>query len=108
MTGAEWFNTLSLLLGLVAWLLPIAGIAQKRIAGRDNPALPAVSMACCSLSLCMQILFNNSKVGQNDWAGLSDSAATVAGLSMLLLVVTIMLNAILLLMMRKPSLKRVK
>ncbi|MHB8061781.1 MAG: hypothetical protein ACYDG2_03970 [Ruminiclostridium sp.] len=95
MFGATWLNLVSLILGLIAWILPVVNLMQHNKADRRNWAVFSVaSVSACAISLCMQIFYTNHLVKIEDWSALMDTSSAVALVATLLLVVTIILNAI--------------
>ncbi|MGQ9675754.1 MAG: hypothetical protein ACUVX1_08810 [Chloroflexota bacterium] len=95
MLGHGLLNMGSLLLGLIAWILPaISLVHHKKANHRNGVAFSVVSLSACAMSLCMQIYYTNHLVKIEDWSALMDTSSAVASVSALLLVVTIILNAI--------------
>jgi cytochrome c oxidase subunit 4 len=95
-------NLGSLLLGLVAWLLPLINLAVTNKAKNTNwLVLSIASVSACAVSLCMQLFYNAHLVRLKDWGALTDIADAVANVSLVLLVVTIVLNAIAVIVYRK-------
>lgn len=95
MFGAGWLNLGSLVLGLIAWILPVVNLMRRNKADNRNWATLAVtSVSTCALSLCMQIFYTDHLVKIEDWAALLDTSHAVALVATLLLVVTIILNVI--------------
>ncbi|MDI6619566.1 MAG: hypothetical protein QME45_13020 [Clostridiales bacterium] len=93
--GASWLNLGSLVLGLIAWILPVVNLVQRnKIDHRNWTILSVASVSACSISLCMQIFYNDHLVKTEDWSALMDTSSAVAMVSTLLLVVTIILNAV--------------
>jgi len=98
-------NLGSLLLGLVAWLLPLISLAINNKAKNKRWAtLSIASVSACATSVCMQLFYNDYLVKINDWSALMDTSYAVACVSLLLVVVTITLNAITVLVYRKKGL----
>jgi hypothetical protein len=88
-------NLGSLLLGLIAWILPVVNLAKYDKANHRNWVVFSVaSVSACAISLCMQICYGNYLVRREDWSALMDTSNAVALVSAILLVVTIVLNAI--------------
>ncbi|WP_343379293.1 hypothetical protein [Candidatus Bathycorpusculum sp.] len=101
-----WLNLGSLLLGLVAWLLPLINLVIGNKAKNKNWAVLSVaSVSACAVSLCMQLFEQGSMVQAKDWSALMDTANAVVNVSLVLLVVTITLNVITLVVYRKNSVK---
>ena len=88
-------NLGSLVLGLVAWILPVVNLVSYDKANHRNwVVFSVVSISACAISLCMQIFYQNYLVRIEDWSALMDTSNAVALVSAILLVVTIVLNAI--------------
>jgi len=95
MFGTGWLNLGSLVLGLIAWILPIVNLMQHNKADHRNwAAFSVASVSACAISLCMQIFYTDHLVKIEDWSALMDTSHAVALVATLLLVVTIILNAI--------------
>lgn len=101
-----WLNIGSLVLGLIAWLLPVVNLVGYIIGKQRNWAILSIlSISACAISLCFQIFYNNHLVKIEDWSALMDTTGAVAILSAVLLVVTIILNAITLVVYRDKTAK---
>ncbi|MCL2642361.1 MAG: hypothetical protein FWD52_02435 [Candidatus Bathyarchaeota archaeon] len=101
---AFWLNWGSLLLGLVAWLLPIISLAVENKAKNKNWTIFSIaSVSACAIAVCMQLYFSAYLVTVKRWASLEDFTPNAANLSLVLIVVTIALNAITLVVYRKSS-----
>lgn len=97
-------NVGSLVLGLIAWLLPIINMAKSKKRNHDNWAvLSVMSISACAISLCLQIFYNNHLVKIEDWSALMDTTGAVTFVSAVLLTVTIILNAITLIIYRNRT-----
>ncbi len=97
-------NPASLLLGLIAWILPIVNIINhKKLNNKNWATLSMISMSACAVSIYFQILYNNHLVNINDWTAIMDTIGSSVFLSSALLVVTIILNIITLLMYRNKT-----
>lgn len=86
-------NIGSLLLGLAAWLLPLLAIGK-----RDRFSFCCLgSFGCCILSLLLQLLEVNRRVGLEDWSALMDTmhAVTLAAMVMIVVMLTCNLTALL-------------
>lgn len=82
----------SLILGFIAWILPI--MKFNRIKNMNWAVRSILSISACAISLSFQIIYNNHIVQLGDWSALMDTTGTSTSLSIVLLVVTIILNAI--------------
>ena len=96
----------SLILGLIAWWLPVVALMRyKNREGRNWVTLSIISISACAVSLCFQILYNNHLVQIEDWSALMDTTGTVALVAAVLLIVTIILNTITLVVCRDRTTK---
>jgi cytochrome c oxidase subunit 4 len=95
MPGAPWLNLGSLLLGLVAWILPVVNLLQRHNADRSRNwmVFSIASVSACAIALVLQIFYTNHLVRIEDWSALMDTSSAVAKVATFLLVVTLMLNA---------------
>ena len=92
--GYGLLNLGSLLLGLIAWLLPVINLANNNKAEHKNWVVISISsVGTCAIALYMQILYGNHLVKIKDWSALMDTSHGVALVSAILLV-AITLNAI--------------
>lgn len=100
----SWLNVGSLVLGLIAWILPVANLAKHNKAEHKNWVVFSVaSVSACAISLCMQIIYQNFLVRIEDWSAVMDTSGAVALVSTVLVVVTIGLNAITLVIYNKEK-----
>ncbi|MDQ0230160.1 hypothetical protein [Metabacillus malikii] len=101
-----WLNLGSLLLGLIAWLLPVVNMMRnKKQSQKKWMLLSFVSMIACATSICFQIFYNYHLVMIEDWSALMDTIGAVALASSVLLIVTIMLNALTIISFRERSVR---
>ncbi|KHF39278.1 hypothetical protein [Halalkalibacter okhensis] len=102
MIDYSWLNVGSLVLGLIAWILPVVNLMRdKKDVHRNNwVALSIISISACAISLCFQIFYNYHLVMIEDWSAIMDTIGAVAFVSAVLLIVTIILNAITLIVYR--------
>lgn len=90
-----WLNVGSLVLGLVAWFIPVVSIVRYKKRKTKFPfVLPLLSMGACAGALWLQISFNNYLVQIQDWTALMDTTSTLNWVSAVLLIVTILLNIV--------------
>ena len=95
MFGAGWLNLGSLILGLVAWILPVINLMQhNRTDNRRWVIFSVASVSACAISLCLQIFYTAHLVEIEDWSALMDTSPSVGFVATILLAVTIILNAI--------------
>lgn len=88
-------NLGSLVLGLIAWILPVVYLAQHNKTSHSRWAIYSLASAfACAISLCLQIFETNHRVKLQDWSALMDTSHWVTSVAALLLVVTIILNTI--------------
>ncbi len=106
MVGAGWLNLGSILLGLIAWILPVINLMQRN---RGNPetmvVLSVASVSACSLSLCLQIFYTSHLVQKEDWSALMDISPTVVVVASILLAGTLILNVIAMVVYSRKPLK---
>lgn len=102
--NAGALNVGSILIGLLAWFLPIYGILRRSITSMGNMVIAAVSMSCCATALCFQILYNNHLVNTQNWTALQDTTQPLSLVSLILLGGTLLLNTAMLIIghFRKP------
>lgn len=87
-------NLGSLVLGLIAWLIPIFTIIRRKKKQTNNSIVTLLSMGACTIALWFQIFYINFLVKINDWSALMDTIGTLTWVAAILLVVTIILNSI--------------
>lgn len=99
-------NVMSLILGLIAWILPVVNLMRyKKRNHRSWVILSFLSMSACATSLYLQIVYNDHLVQIADWTALMDTSEFVVYASKVLLVVTLLLNAITLFVYRERTVK---
>ena len=96
-------NVVSLVLGLIAWILPIINLVK--IKNNNWATLSIMSASACAISLSCQIFYSNYLVKIADWTALMDTAGAVNFVSAVLLVVTIILNIVTLIVYQKRNSK---
>lgn len=97
-------NIGSLVLGLIAWVLPIINLINSKKPNHDNwIILSVMSISACAISLCFQIIYNYYLVKIADWSALMDITGAAAFLSAVLLIGTIILNTITLVIYRNRT-----
>ena len=88
-------NLGSLVLGLIAWILPIVNLARlNKVENKNWNVYTVLSISACAISLFMQILYQNHLVNIEDWSAIMDTSHGVAVVSSALLAVTLVLNII--------------
>lgn len=99
-------NVGSLILGLIAWILPVVNLMRyKKHAHRNWALLSIMSTSACAVSLCFQIFYNYHLVKIADWSALMDTMDAVVFVAVVLLIVTIILNVITLIVYRGKTTK---
>lgn len=99
--GYGWLNLGSLILGSIAWGLPAVSLLLIGKIRVQYCVMTALSIGACSISLFMQILYQNHLVVIGDWSALMDTSSASALISAVLLAVTIILNAVTLIAYKK-------
>jgi hypothetical protein len=93
MIGIGLLNIGSLVLGLIAWILPLVSLTHANKVGyRYWVGLSIASVSACAASLCMQIFYTYYLVKIEDWSALMDTTHATSFASLLLFVITIILN----------------
>ncbi|MBD8006973.1 hypothetical protein [Bacillus norwichensis] len=96
-----YLNLFSLLLGVMAWVLPVVTLTRFTKQNHKNWAsLSIISLSACAISLFFQIFYNYHLVKLGDWSALMDITGAVAFFAAVLLIVTVILNVITLILYR--------
>src|SRR5699024_7433507 len=96
----------SLVFGLIAWILPVVNIMRYRDQNYENwILLSVVSLSACSVSLFLWIYSFYERVKAEDWGALMDTISVIASVPAILLIGTIILNAITLILYRYRTTK---
>ena len=75
-----WLNVGSLVLGLIAWILPVMSLMRYKQGGHKNWAgFSIMSVCACAISLYFQICYNHHLVTIGDWTALMDTTGIVSG-----------------------------
>lgn len=91
----------SLILGLIAWILPIINISKYKVNYNKNWATYSImSMSSCAIAINLQVIYSNHIVQIGDWTALMDTSGTSTLLSLILLIGALALNLISLAMHR--------
>ena len=93
MSTSGLLNLGSLLLGLIAWIVPIISMklsVKYGIKKRYNSII--VSFGACVTSLCLQFFEINHRVEIEDWSGIMDTIGTLKWVAIILAVITLILN----------------
>ena len=92
MFGAGMLNLGSIVLGLIAWGVPVWYLSG-RTKGRSRSGWPyLVSLGCCGVSLWFQILYGSHLAEIEDVSAWLDTADAVAKVAGFLLITTFGLN----------------
>ncbi|WP_342508269.1 hypothetical protein [Sporosarcina sp. FSL K6-2383] len=101
-----WLNVGSLVLGLIAWILPVVSLMRYKQGGHKNwAAFSVMSVSACAISLYFQICYNHHLVTIEDWSALMDTTGALVKVAAILLIVTIVLNALTLIVYRDRTVK---
>lgn len=91
--NTTWLSIGSLVLGLVAWILPVLAIVRYQKESRGpSVLLVLLSISACAISLWFQISYTHFLVSIQDWTALLDTTGTLNRVSAVLLIVTFVLN----------------
>lgn len=99
----EWYNVGSLFLGLVALILPSAGILLSKRTKLNSGVLSAVSMAACAIAIYLQMVYHQHLINIDDMSALLDTHQAVTMIAGGLLAVTLVLNSVNLMFNRKTK-----
>ncbi|WP_431803633.1 hypothetical protein [Halobacillus andaensis] len=99
---AGYLNIGSLLLGLIAWILPVVTLLSSHCS-KKWVAFSMMSFSACAIALFFQILYSYHLVKIEDWSALMDITGAVAFAAAVLLVATILLNAMTLIVCRNRT-----
>ncbi|OIQ58354.1 hypothetical protein MOTE_20170 [Moorella thermoacetica] len=93
MSTTSFLNLGSLLLGLIAWIVPILAIKHPgKYAVKNCFRFIIVSFSACVASLCLQLFEINHRVQIQDWSALMDTIGTLIWVAVILAVITLILN----------------
>ena len=85
----------SLVLGLIAWILPSVSISRyKRNYNMNWAIYSIISISACAVAISFQVIYSNHIVKIGDWSALMDTSGTITMLSIFLLISTLVLNVI--------------
>lgn len=83
------------MLGIIAWILPAVNLARYKNQNHNSWVIFSImSISACAISLCLQIINTYHLIMIEDWAALLDTMGTLVTVSAILLVVTLILNAV--------------
>lgn len=86
-------NIGSLMLGLIAWILPATTLmGDKKKVERNGLLICFLSIGACAISISFQIFYSYYLVKIEDWSAIMDTAGGVVVATAVLLFVTIILN----------------
>lgn len=90
-----FLNAGSIVLGLAAWIMPVISIIRcRKTAVKMRMLFTVISFTACAFSLFMQIAEIQQRVILQDWAALMDTAGALVKISLVLVVITVVLNGI--------------
>lgn len=98
-----WLNIGSFVLGLIAWIIPVYSMIQRKKIGKNHSIMILLSMMACAIALWFQIVYNSYLVDIQDWTALLDTTSTLNCVAAVLLIVTILLNVINLIIYRNTD-----
>ncbi|SES12484.1 hypothetical protein [Salipaludibacillus aurantiacus] len=101
-----WLNIGSLVLGLIAWILPLVNLSYVNKQDNKNwAALSVMSLSACVIALSFQIFYNYHLVKIGDWSALMDTTGAVAIAAAVLIAGTLFFNTINLIVYRGTTAK---
>ena len=97
-----WFNVASLLLGLIAWVLPIVNLAKHDKAEHKSwTALSFASFSTCAVALFFQNIYQDHLAKIEDFSAIMDTSGGLVVVSGALVFITILLNVVVLVKYQK-------
>ncbi|MDO5063350.1 MAG: hypothetical protein Q4D77_09235 [Peptostreptococcaceae bacterium] len=88
-------NIGSFLLGLISWFFAFRNLSNKKPKDHASRiAHPIISLSSCVLALYFQMLYNWHLATIQDWTAIEDTAGGVLIYALVLVFVTVMLNAL--------------
>ncbi len=88
-----FLNMSSLLLGLIAWIVPILAIKYfGKSTVKKFFRFSIVSFSACIASLCLQLFEINHRVQIQDWSAIMDTIGSLTRIAVILAVITLILN----------------
>lgn len=88
-----FFTVGSLLLGILAWILPIIGIGVQFATKKKQAVLfNIISLVCCVLAIFLQMILTASLVYRENWGTLRDLYKAEVFVSGVLILGTILAN----------------
>lgn len=95
-------NLGSIIIGLVAWIVPVIGINLKK----SKPhLLSVISFSFCAIALLLQLVEIRHRVMVGDWSALMDTVPAIVGAAAVLVLVTIFINILILVRAKKDWMK---
>lgn len=91
---SAYFNLGSILLGLIAWTIPIVVIKPDHKIKIKNTFFSLFSFSACIGALCLQIFEMSYRVKVQDWSALMDTCGVLIRVVILFVVITVILNVI--------------
>ncbi len=93
MSTTIFLNLLSLLLGLIAWIVPILAIKYfGKSTVKKFFRFSIISFSACIASLCLQLFVINHRVQIQDWSAIMDTIGALIRIAVVLAVITLILN----------------
>ncbi|MFK5709810.1 hypothetical protein [Lysinibacillus boronitolerans] len=90
-----WLNIGSLLLGLIAWILPVIYLVGNNKHEHANwGILSVLSISACAISISFQMFYQYHLVKIEDWTALMDTTRAVVIATAVLLIFTLLLNGL--------------
>lgn len=101
-----WLNLGSLILGLIAWILPIVNLLRVKNHNHNNwSTLSIMSISACAISLYFQIVYGHYLVQIEALSNLMEESWVI--ISSVLLIVTLLLNIMTMIVYRDKTASRI-
>ncbi|WP_285397779.1 hypothetical protein [Lysinibacillus sp. fls2-241-R2A-57] len=90
-----FLNLGSLVLGIIAWLLPIGNLLRSnKQVHKNEVVICMLSFSACATSISFQLFYNDQLVKIEDWTALMDTSGSAVDAVTILLIGTILLNTL--------------
>ncbi|WP_342759862.1 hypothetical protein [Kineothrix sedimenti] len=88
---SAFFNLGSFVLGIMSWIIPIVAINRYR-KGYKLAGFSIYSFSCCAIALVFQLFEIRHRVIIEDFSAIMDTIGATSAASVILVIITIILN----------------
>lgn len=83
----------SFVLGIISWIIPVIAIIRRNNGCKFNN-FSLLSLSSCAIALLFQIFEIKHRVNIEDWSAIVDTIGAISVAAIILIVVTVLLNAL--------------